>query len=76
MGTVVALLLGSVGPGVQLLRTGLTPVTLLGEVPALVLVAAALLLSRRSRPRGKNLVDGRVVLLGCWNSSAASRPSR
>ena len=49
VGTAVALALGVVGIGVQVMGDGLAPATLAGEVVALVLVAAALVLARRGR---------------------------
>ena len=49
VGTVVALALGVVGISVQVVGDGLAPITLAGEVVALVLVAAALVLARRGR---------------------------
>ena len=49
VGTVVAVALGVVGIGVQVVGDGLAAVTLAGEVVALVLVAAALVLARRGR---------------------------
>lgn len=46
VGTVVALLLGVVEVGVQLLGDGLAPITLAGEVVAILLVTVALVLAR------------------------------
>jgi hypothetical protein len=48
-GTAAAVVLGLVGLGVQLFRTGLAPVTLLGEVVALGLVIGALVLAGRNQ---------------------------